>query len=65
MYGPWSDELCKDGHVFSWTANKSFDEPPEGMPCECGLTTAHYEDYPSHGVRTLNARPVNEPLEER
>ncbi len=47
MYEPCSDELCKDSHVFNWTGSNAFDEVPEGTPCECGLTTAHYEECPS------------------
>lgn len=33
---------CANGHIFVWAGDPIM-KLPEGYPCECGATLAHYE----------------------
>jgi hypothetical protein len=56
----WSDNPCINGHVFMW-AGASTESVPEGMPCACGHTYAHYVNCKCCGAKQLVALPYEEP----
>lgn len=42
---------CKDGkHVWQWIGASAESEPPEDMPCACGLVRWRRRKYASAGV---------------
>ena len=53
---------CWGGHRFmvQISTDQAVDGIPEGIPCECGKTIAHYENCPTCGTQTMRAIPVAE-----
>ena len=37
---------CRNGHVIVWAGDPNY-KIPEGFPCACGQTVAHYEYCPT------------------
>lgn len=43
---------CGDGyHIWTITGSSSNNEIPEGIPCNCGAMSSHYENCPTCGER--------------
>jgi hypothetical protein len=57
--GGTSASLCRAGHVFTW-AGDSTSRAPEGCPCSCGHTFAHWEKCPCCEQTRLVAKPIEE-----
>lgn len=49
---------CQGGHVFVWAGDPDY-PIPEGYPCDCGKTVAHWEICLLCGQRKLTAKPIN------
>jgi len=52
---------CEGGHIFTWSGGDTNWGVPEGVPCECGHTFAHWEKCPCCGQTRLVAKPYQEP----
>jgi hypothetical protein len=50
---------CINGHVFYWASGDS-SGIPEGTPCQCGHTTAHWDKCEHCGSKTLKAVCVHQ-----
>jgi hypothetical protein len=48
---------CFNGHLFIYSGGDTNYQVPEGLPCACGMTKAHYELCPTCGTNLLKPEP--------
>jgi hypothetical protein len=48
---------CFNGHIFIYSGGDTNYQVPEGLPCACGMTKAHYELCPTCGTNLLKPEP--------
>jgi len=46
-----------NNHTFAWSSGNTGEKVPEGLPCQCGQTIAHYEKCPECGEWNLKPTP--------